>query len=52
MLGDLPIANIVIDGQSIVEVNETKFLGVVIDNRLNDLLTWDIPQAKFPKVLV
>ena len=28
-----PAKNIVIDGQSIVEVNETKFLGVVIDNR-------------------
>ena len=28
-----PTKNIVIDGQSIVEVNETKFLGVVIDNR-------------------
>ena len=28
-----PAKNIFIDGQSIVEVNETKFLGVVIDNR-------------------
>ena len=28
-----PAKNIVIDGQSIGEVNETKFLGVVIDNR-------------------
>ena len=28
-----PAENIVIDGQSIVEVNETKFLGVVTDNK-------------------
>ena len=46
-----PAKNIVIDGQSIVEVNETKFLGVVIID-LNGLLTWDISQTKFPKVLV
>ena len=29
-----PSKIIVIDGQSIMEVNETKFLGVIIDNRL------------------
>ena len=32
---DHPLLNIRIDGQPISEVNHTKFLGVIIDNKLN-----------------
>ena len=46
-----PAKNIIIHGQSIVEVNES-FLewSSIID--LNGLLTWDISQTKFPNVSV